>query len=98
MSNHQRRIRKTRRHVRSSWWGILIAEVEADREWRGEPPDLDKDKVLAWADAFLARTGDWPQSTSGAIPEAPGETWLLVAAALAFGLRGFPPKGSIPRF
>ena len=34
----------------------------------------------------------------GPIQEAPGETWLLVAAALALGLRGFPPGGSIPRF
>jgi hypothetical protein len=98
MSIHRRRMRTTRRRVRSSWWGVMKAEVEADREQRGEPPDLSANEVLAWADAFLARTGDWPKPTSGTIPEAPGETWLLVAAALAFGLRGFAPKGSIPRF
>src|SRR5262245_6462798 len=97
MSRRQRNKQKTRPRVRSSWWGILKAEVDADREQRGEPRDLSTNEVLAWADAFLARTGDWPQPTSGPIPEAPGETWLLVAAALAFGLRGFPPKGSIPR-
>ncbi len=80
------------------WFGVLKRAVREDCEERGEPPDLAVADVLAWADAFLARTGDWPAHDSGPIPEAPGETWLLVAAALALGLRGFPCGGSIPRF
>jgi hypothetical protein len=72
--------------------------VKEDHDERGEPPDLTVEDVLAWADAFRERNGDWPRWHSGPIPEAPGETWLLVAAALALGLRGFPPRGSIPRF
>jgi len=80
------------------WYGLLNRAVKEDRAERGEPPGLAAEDVLAWADAFLERTGDWPRWDSGPIPEAPGETWLLVAAALALGLRGFPPGGSIPRF
>jgi hypothetical protein len=80
------------------WFGILRGEVEADWQRRGEPPHLSQDQVLAWADAFFARTGEWPMHRSGPIPEAPGETWLLVEAALTLGLRGFTRGGSIPRF
>jgi hypothetical protein len=87
-----------RRARKQSWFGLLNRVVKQDRDERGAPPDLAAEDVLAWADAFLERTGDWPRWDSGPIPEAPGETWLLVAAALALGLRGFPPGGSIPRF
>jgi hypothetical protein len=80
------------------WFGRLNRALKEDFDERGEPPDLSVEEVLAWADAFFARTGDWPSQKSGEIPEAPGETWLLVTAALAFGLRGFPGGGSIPRF
>ena len=80
------------------WYGLLKRTVAEDRAERGEPPDLTQAQVLAWADAFFERTGDWPSPWSGPIPEAPGETWLLVAAALALGLRGFPPGSSLPRF
>ena len=98
MSRRSRMRKRRKPPQRSPWFGLLKAELDADRQQRGEPPCLLEDEVLAWADAFLARTGDWPEPESGPIPEAPGETWLLVAAALAFGVRGFPPKGSIPRF
>src|SRR5581483_11221140 len=87
-----------RRPGKQYWFGLLNRVVKEDRDERGEPPDLAAEDVLAWADAFLERTGDWPTFDSGPIPEAPGETWLLVAAALALGLRGFPPGGSLPRF
>jgi hypothetical protein len=80
------------------WHGVLRATVRADHEERGDAPVLDEDDVLAWADAYFERNGDWPNQDSGPIPEAPGETWLLVTAALGLGLRGFPPGGSIPRF
>ena len=87
-----------RRRGKHPWFGLLNRAVKEDHDERGEPPDLTTAEVLAWADAFLERTGDWPSFHSGPIPEAPGETWLLVAAALALGRRGFPPNGSIPRF
>jgi len=87
-----------RRSPQGHWFGVLRRTVAEDRDERGEPPDLTEAEVLAWADAFFERTGDWPSPESGPIPEAPGETWLLVAAALALGLRGLPRGGSIPRF
>jgi hypothetical protein len=91
--------RKSKRGFRPQYWyGVLNRAVREDLDERGEPPDLTTADILAWADAFLESTGDWPRHDSGPIPEAPGETWLLVAAALALGLRGFPPGGSIPRF
>jgi hypothetical protein len=93
-----RQRRRKRRRWKQPWFGLLNRAAREDREERGEPPDLTQEEVLAWADAFLERTGDWPRWDSGPIEEAPGETWLLVAAALALGLRGFPPGGSIPRF
>jgi len=77
---------------------MLRAEVAADCQERGELPDLTDEEVLGWADAFLARTGDWPSYKSGEIPESPGETWLAVQAALALGIRGFAPGGTLPRF
>ena len=53
------------------------------------PPDLTLAQVLAWADAFHARTGRWPKPGSGSIPGAPGERWHAVEAALKAGKRGF---------
>jgi hypothetical protein len=96
----RRRGKKPRkaRSRQARWFGFLKRTVEEDRAERGEPPGLAEAQVLAWTDAFFERTGDWPSTLSGPIPEAPGETWLLVAAALALGLRGFPPGGSLPRF
>ena len=95
------RMRPTRRgrsRRRGYWFSVLRAAVSADQEERGDASDLDEDDVLAWADAFLERDGDWPTAASGPIKEAPGETWLLVAAALGLGLRGFRRGGSIARF
>jgi hypothetical protein len=51
-------------------------------------PSLAVAQILAWADAFQARTGSWPTAGSGPIPEAPGETWRAVAVALHRGSRG----------
>ena len=89
--------RRKRRRQTGYWFSTLKAAVQADREQR-QVPDLGEDQVLDWADAFFARTGNWPRFNSGPIPEAPGETWLLVEGALAFGLRGFSPGGTLPRF
>ncbi len=78
-----------RRHLHAHWFRFLREEAEADWTRRGGPRDLDENEVLSWADGFFSRHGDWPTFASGPIPEAPGETWLLVAAALLLGMRGF---------
>ncbi len=51
---------------------------------------LTKSTIAAWARAYRARSGDWPTLESGPIPEAPGETWARINAALMFGSRGLP--------
>jgi hypothetical protein len=60
-------------------------------------PPLSVEQILAWADAFHARTGEWPPSVAAPIPEAPGETWSAVNAALRVGVRGLPGGSSLPR-
>lgn len=61
-------------------------------------PTLTPAQVLAWADAYHARTGSWPTRESGPIPEAPGETWSAVAQAFIVGARGLSGAGSLARF
>jgi hypothetical protein len=53
-------------------------------------PRLTVEQILAWADAHQARTGRWPSSGSGAIPETHSETWAKVHSALWAGHRGLP--------
>jgi hypothetical protein len=55
-------------------------------------PRLTIKQVLAWADAFRARTGRWPtdRSSPQTIPGTRGEQWRNVNAALHQGRRGFP--------
>jgi len=54
------------------------------------PPRLTLEQVQAWADAHRAVTGRWPTATTGAVPEAPGESWGKIAQALHNGNRGLP--------
>jgi hypothetical protein len=74
----------------------LLMEQRGRRSRKSLPP-LKIDAILAWADAHHARTGEWPRYKSGPIPEAPGETWAAVDAALHAGVRGLPGANSIPR-
>jgi hypothetical protein len=60
-------------------------------------PRLTIAQILRWADAHHKRTGRWPSSRSGPIPEAPGETWNKVASALVYGTRGLPSGQSLPQ-
>jgi superfamily II DNA or RNA helicase len=52
-----------------------------------EKPALSIEQILQWADEWKARTGGWPNATSGAIPNTE-ETWAGVAHALTRGHRG----------
>jgi hypothetical protein len=58
---------------------------------------LRVDQILVWADAHHERTGRWPTSTSGAIAEAPEETWAAVQTALRCGYRGLPGPSSLAK-
>src|SRR5262249_23533107 len=58
-------------------------------------PPFDIEEILAWADAFYRRTGDWPGADSGEISERPPDSWRSVESALRLGLRGLPGKSSL---
>ena len=60
-------------------------------------PRLRVRDILTWARAHRRRTGRWPRYSSGPIPEAPGETWGGVNAALYGGWRGMPGGSSLYR-
>src|SRR5260370_6448259 len=92
-----RKRKKRREPCSNRWFGFLHAFAAQDADQPGPLPDLNVADVLAWADAYHARTGQWPRRDSGPIPESPGETWLAVEAALCLGQRGFPGGSTLPR-
>ena len=61
------------------------------------PPRLTVPQILGWADAHYAQTGQWPDTDSGAIAQADGETWSAVHGALKHGCRGLPGGSSLVR-
>ena len=68
------------------------------RRHKGMLPALSLRKILAWLDAYHARTGRWPNADAGKIPEAPRhETFRAVEDALNHGGRGLPGGSSIAR-
>jgi hypothetical protein len=81
----------------NAWWPFLRDFAVADLQERVDSPELTEETILAWADAFHVRHGDWPTCHSEAIPESPGETWLAMEAALTFGLRGLSAGSTLAR-
>lgn len=80
--------------TRGSSLAKLLKEHRGRRH-KGLLPRLTIAQILAWADAHHSRTGDWPDQTSGAVTDAPGETWGGVNAALDVGGRGLPGGSSL---
>jgi hypothetical protein len=74
----------------------LLAEHRGVRNPQDLPP-LTIEQILARADAHHTRTGRWPTRGSGRITEAPPETWLAVAKALANGGRGLRERLSLAK-
>lgn len=60
------------------------------------PPELTITQILAWADAFHRRTGEWPGHLDGPIPRT-RLTWSAVHTALVRGKRGLPGGISLPQ-
>jgi hypothetical protein len=73
-----------------------LLDRERGRRQAGDLPRLTEGQIAAWAEAHRARTGRWPDASSGPVEGAPGEAWSAVCAALRKGLRGLP-RGSLPR-
>ncbi len=61
-------------------------------------PPLSVEEIVRWAEAHYRRCGRWPARSSGAIPEAEGETWAGVHKAFERGRRGLPQGTSLKRF
>jgi len=74
----------------------LLAERRGPSLAKNRPP-LTIEQILAWADAWHARAGQWPILDSGPIPEARGETWAGINRALRYGRRGLPGGSSLGR-
>src|SRR5271165_189588 len=80
--------------------GSSLARVLARFRGRPHPDDvpcLTEAKILAWADAHRARTGEWPWVHSGMVADAPGERWAAINKALYAGFRGLPGGNSLAR-
>jgi hypothetical protein len=72
----------------------LLAEERGARNRTNVLP-LSVELILSWADAHFARSGCWPSTDSGAVQEAPAESWGAVNAALAAGIRGLSGHTSL---
>jgi len=72
----------------------LLAERRGTRN-RSALPRLTVERVLSWADAYFARTGQWPNRDSGSVDGAAGETWNKLNTALHKGHRGLPEGSSL---
>ncbi|HEY2249948.1 MAG TPA: hypothetical protein VGH74_02765, partial [Planctomycetaceae bacterium] len=59
---------------------------------------ITEQQVLAWADAYFQKHGDWPYPDSGRIPGSGGLTWERIDASLRFGLRGLPGGTLLSKF
>jgi hypothetical protein len=74
----------------------LLEEHRGKRNKAHTPP-LTVEQILLWADLHRARTGRWPHAHSGAVPEAPQETWRAISSALWGGHRGLPGGSGLPQ-
>jgi pyrroloquinoline quinone (PQQ) biosynthesis protein C len=75
-----------------------LARFLAEKLGRRNPgnlPPLTVEWILKMAESHHERTGQWPNSTSGPILDAPGETWSGINSALQQGSRRLPIRSSL---
>ncbi|MCW3096760.1 MAG: hypothetical protein JWL77_2378 [Chthonomonadaceae bacterium] len=89
-----------RRGMRGIMIKTSLSRLLAER--RGVPhllhqDDLTVEQILTWADAHHSRTGKWPTSTAGDIPEAPHENWGRLDHCLIQGNRSLRGGSSIAK-
>lgn len=86
--------------LRSLPGGSSLPRLLADKRGVRNPknlPRLSVQAILAWADRYHRRAGQWPKETGGPIVENPAETWHAVDRALRAGVRGLPGNSSLAR-
>jgi hypothetical protein len=86
-------LRRGSRGLRGSRSLATLLATKRGARNRRSLPVLTVRQALAWAKAHHGRTGTWPTDKSGAIAEAPGQTWRGVDLALKWGYRGL--KGGV---
>ena len=74
----------------------LLATYRGRRN-RHDLPPYSVAQILDWADRWHREFGTWPRNKLGAIPYAPGETWMAVEVALRNGQRGLPGGSSLAK-
>ena len=79
-----------------SGWSLsqLLAEFRGHRN-KKRLPRYTIQQILRWSDAHHKRTEEWPDRSTGAVLDAPGETWNAVDASLKAGIRGLPGESSL---
>jgi hypothetical protein len=60
-------------------------------------PELTVEQVLAWADAYHAAHGRWPDLRSGRVAESPKHSWAGIDTSLKVGAKGLPGGSSLFR-
>ena len=75
---------------------LLLTEQRGTRYGTTAEP-LSVEQILAWADAYHAAHGRWPDYESGLVDPATRETWCAVNSALTVGRRGLPGGTSLAR-
>jgi hypothetical protein len=89
--------RKIDHALRYGWRGLpsgtslskLLNERIGPKGSKGKPP-LTLEQVLVWMQTHHERTGKCPDGKSGAVQDAPSETWNAIEQALRHGNRGLP--------
>jgi hypothetical protein len=74
--------------------GSTVARLLAKRRGVVRDP-LTVPQILAWADAYHERTGEWPMTTSGRVEGTARETWCAIDRALRRGSRGLTGGSSL---
>ena len=75
----------------------LLDQSRRKKHYRLHKPSLTIAQILAWADVYHRRTGEWPRIKSGPVCEAAGENWGSVNTALHQGVRGLSGGSSLRR-
>jgi hypothetical protein len=75
----------------------LLAEARGAPH-RLHPARLHVEQVLAWADVYRERTGEWPRPDSGPVAADSSVTWCVVNDCLRRGVRGLPGGTTLARF
>ena len=89
-----------RRGLRGIEGASSLAQLLSERRDFRNKLDLTgvtEEQILAWADAYHERTGEWPGLESGIIQEAPGETWKALNHCLRLGSRSLLGGSSIAK-